>query len=227
MPRAASPSCRPESSSARRPGRWPRFSLGRSMARALLPAARAISWRSTRSPAKFADGTTDAKRLQEALVALSRRAHPKGGTYAQRVHFHLGPGVVTAIGYGLGQDHNLGGTARPGGPAKWRCSRALPGPAGCGWRCTGPATPHPEGLTRSLRRSGFPCVPTRPGCRVSLPPDREAAQAQARHRRREAPDPSEDPRHLPNRRQVPQAPDRREGYEASRARFLAAAPAPS
>ncbi|MGD9570997.1 MAG: hypothetical protein AB7V62_03810 [Thermoleophilia bacterium] len=57
---------------------------------------------------RFADGTAAGRNLRDAMAELSKRTHRSGGTYADRVHFYLGPGVVTAIGYGLGPDHDLG-----------------------------------------------------------------------------------------------------------------------
>jgi hypothetical protein len=58
--------------------------------------------------ARFADGRDEGTQLRDALVLLSERPYRGGGTYAERTHFYLGPGVVTAIGYGLGPDHDLG-----------------------------------------------------------------------------------------------------------------------
>ncbi len=57
---------------------------------------------------KFADGTAAGRNLRDGMALLAQRPYRGGGTYADRVHFYLGPGVVTAIGYGLGPDHDLG-----------------------------------------------------------------------------------------------------------------------
>jgi hypothetical protein len=50
--------------------------------------------------------------LRDAMGRLSV-ATPWGGTYADRVHFWIGPGLHSAIGAGLGPNHNLGRDGKP------------------------------------------------------------------------------------------------------------------
>ena len=54
------------------------------------------------------EGTT----LAEAMAILDAMPSPFGGSYASRVHFFIAPAMVTAIGAGLGPDHNLGRNGR-------------------------------------------------------------------------------------------------------------------
>ncbi len=51
--------------------------------------------------------------LSRAMEILAATPHPAGGTYAERVHFFIAPGVVTSIGVGRGKYHNLGRDGRP------------------------------------------------------------------------------------------------------------------
>lgn len=51
--------------------------------------------------------------LSRAMDILAATRHRDGGTYADRVHFFIAPGVVTSIGVGRGPDHNLGRDGRP------------------------------------------------------------------------------------------------------------------
>lgn len=51
--------------------------------------------------------------LAKAMVMLSKRPHRRGGTYADRVHFFIAPGMVTSLGVGKGPLHNLGRDGRP------------------------------------------------------------------------------------------------------------------
>ncbi len=51
--------------------------------------------------------------LGKAMAVLDAIPYPGGGTYAQRVHFYVAPGVVTSIGVGRGPHHNLGRDRRP------------------------------------------------------------------------------------------------------------------
>lgn len=51
--------------------------------------------------------------LAKAMAILANIPYPGGGTYAERVHFYIAPGVVTSIGVGRGRYHNLGRDRRP------------------------------------------------------------------------------------------------------------------
>jgi len=51
--------------------------------------------------------------LSQAMETLAATPHPAGGSYADRVHFFIAPGVVTSIGVGRGKYHNLGRDGRP------------------------------------------------------------------------------------------------------------------
>jgi hypothetical protein len=51
--------------------------------------------------------------LGRAMRQLAATPYPGGGTYAERVHFYVSPGVVTSIGLGRGRYHNLGRDRRP------------------------------------------------------------------------------------------------------------------
>jgi hypothetical protein len=47
------------------------------------------------------------------MEILGATPHPSGGTYAERVHLFVAPGVVSSIGVGKGPFHNLGRDRRP------------------------------------------------------------------------------------------------------------------
>ncbi len=51
--------------------------------------------------------------LSRAMQILAETPYRSGGTYAERVHFFIAPGVVTSIGVGRGPYHNLGRDGRP------------------------------------------------------------------------------------------------------------------
>lgn len=51
--------------------------------------------------------------LSLAMQQLAAIPYPDGGTYAERVHFYIAPGVVSSIGVGKGKFHNLGRDRRP------------------------------------------------------------------------------------------------------------------
>ncbi len=51
--------------------------------------------------------------LSAAMEQLAAIPYPDGGTYAERVHFYIAPGVVSSIGVGKGKFHNLGRDRRP------------------------------------------------------------------------------------------------------------------
>jgi hypothetical protein len=51
--------------------------------------------------------------LSAAMEQLAAIPYPGGGTYAERVHFYIAPGVVSSIGVGKGRFHNLGRDKRP------------------------------------------------------------------------------------------------------------------
>lgn len=51
--------------------------------------------------------------LSKAMEQLAAIPFAGGGTYAERVHFYIAPGVVTTIGVGRGKYHNLGRDRRP------------------------------------------------------------------------------------------------------------------
>jgi hypothetical protein len=105
----------------------------------------------------FADERGDlGTRLSHAMAALDELPWPGGGSYADRVHFYIAPAIVTAVGYGLGPDHNLG---RDGVKHRNTWSGVLPGLARGGgvWlemyrpgNNTGPVT----GLERRAWESG-------------------------------------------------------------------------
>ena len=50
---------------------------------------------------------------------LSERAHPAGGTYAERVHLYIAPAFSTSIALGRGVHHHLGNDGKPH-RATWR-----------------------------------------------------------------------------------------------------------
>lgn len=54
-----------------------------------------------------------AARLRGAMLQLSDTPYPGGGSYAQRVHFYIAPGVSTAIAVGKGADRTLGDDGKP------------------------------------------------------------------------------------------------------------------
>jgi len=51
--------------------------------------------------------------LTRAMAILAATPYRDGGTYAERVHFFIAPGVVSSVGVGRGPDHNLGRDGRP------------------------------------------------------------------------------------------------------------------
>ncbi len=51
--------------------------------------------------------------LGRAMQILAGLPYHAGGTYAERVHFYIAPGVVTSIGVGRGKYQNLGRDRRP------------------------------------------------------------------------------------------------------------------
>ena len=51
--------------------------------------------------------------LGKAMRILAAKPFAGGGTYADRVHFYIAPGVVSSIGIGRGRYHNLGRDRRP------------------------------------------------------------------------------------------------------------------
>ncbi len=51
--------------------------------------------------------------LSRAMEILAQIPYRDGGTYAERVHFFIAPGVVSSIGVGRGPYHNLGRDKRP------------------------------------------------------------------------------------------------------------------
>jgi hypothetical protein len=51
--------------------------------------------------------------LERAMEILAGAPFPGGGTYAQRVHFYIAPGVVSSLGVGRGPYQNLGRDRRP------------------------------------------------------------------------------------------------------------------
>lgn len=51
--------------------------------------------------------------LGRAMEILAAAPFPGGGTYAQRVHFYVAPGVVSSLGVGRGRYQNLGRDRRP------------------------------------------------------------------------------------------------------------------
>lgn len=53
-----------------------------------------------------------------------------GGTYARHIHFWIGPGLHSAIGAGLGPNHNLGRDGKPHRRTYIQAMRALSGAAG-------------------------------------------------------------------------------------------------
>ena len=53
------------------------------------------------------------KELSAAMEQLAAIPYPGGGTYADRVHLYIAPGVVSSIGVGKGRFHNLGRDRRP------------------------------------------------------------------------------------------------------------------
>lgn len=58
-------------------------------------------------------------RLSVAMRLLSERAHPAGGTYAERVHLYIAPAFSTSIALGRGVHHHLGNDGKPH-RATWR-----------------------------------------------------------------------------------------------------------
>ena len=51
--------------------------------------------------------------LGKAMTILAATPYPGGGSYAERVHFYIAPGVVSSIGVGRGRYQNLGRDRRP------------------------------------------------------------------------------------------------------------------
>ena len=51
--------------------------------------------------------------LTKAMAILAALPFGGGGTYADRVHFYIAPGVVSSIGVGKGKYYNLGRDGRP------------------------------------------------------------------------------------------------------------------
>ena len=51
--------------------------------------------------------------LGRAMEILAASPFPGGGSYAQRVHFYIAPGVVSSLGVGRGRFQNLGRDRRP------------------------------------------------------------------------------------------------------------------
>ena len=58
-------------------------------------------------------------RLSEAMRILASRAHPAGGTYADRVHIYVAPAFSTSIAGGRGPHRHLGNDGKPH-RATWR-----------------------------------------------------------------------------------------------------------
>ena len=51
--------------------------------------------------------------LGKAMEILAALPFPGGGTYADRAHFYIAPGLVSSLGIGRGKYHNLGRDRRP------------------------------------------------------------------------------------------------------------------
>ena len=51
--------------------------------------------------------------LTKAMAILAGLPFAGGGTYAERVHFYISPGIVSSIGVGKGKYYNLGRDGRP------------------------------------------------------------------------------------------------------------------
>ena len=59
------------------------------------------------------NGPDLAWRLSQAMVLLSRKSHPDGGNYAERIQFYMAPAFTSGIGKGLGRNNDLGRDGRP------------------------------------------------------------------------------------------------------------------
>lgn len=51
--------------------------------------------------------------LGQAMAILAAAPFPGGGSYAERVHFYIAPGIVSSLGVGRGKYQNLGRDRRP------------------------------------------------------------------------------------------------------------------
>ncbi len=71
-------------------------------------------------------GARQSRTLQLALGALAESPHPEGGTYADRVHLYIAPGVSTAIEKGMGPNRTLGRDRKPHFRNYSELAKALP-----------------------------------------------------------------------------------------------------
>lgn len=71
-------------------------------------------------------GARQSRSLRLALGQLAESPHPEGGTYADRVHLYIAPGVSTAIEKGMGPDRTLGRDRKPHFRNYSELAKALP-----------------------------------------------------------------------------------------------------
>lgn len=72
-----------------------------------------------RAPLPVVDPAGPGARLSAAMAILASRPHPRGGTYADRVHLYIAPAFSTSIAAGRGPHRHLGNDGKPH-RATWR-----------------------------------------------------------------------------------------------------------
>ena len=78
-------------------------------------------WHLVRGPAPLPviRPASPGSKLSRAMEILAARAHPGGGSYADRVHLYIAPAFSTSIAFGRGPHHHLGNDGKPH-RATWR-----------------------------------------------------------------------------------------------------------
>ncbi len=71
------------------------------------------------APLPVVDPGSPGARLSVAMEILAGRAHPAGGSYAERVHLYIAPAFSTSIAAGRGPHRHLGNDGKPH-RATWR-----------------------------------------------------------------------------------------------------------
>lgn len=71
------------------------------------------------APLPAIDPASPGARLSVAMAILAERAHPAGGSYAERVHLYIAPAFSTSIAFGRGPHRHLGRDGKPH-RATWR-----------------------------------------------------------------------------------------------------------
>ena len=78
-------------------------------------------WRLAKGPVPLPVIAPDSPgaKLSDAMALLAARPYPRGGSYAERVHFYVAPAFLTSLADGRGPHHHLGRDGQPH-RATWR-----------------------------------------------------------------------------------------------------------